>query len=494
VRVAAALVALVCCAASLEAQARVSITDRGHGAGGRILEEALARPHRLVEPDTTWFILGRNEQERTTIIVLGRTAAIAGKVDGDVIVVGGDLFVRPGADISGRAIAIGGGAYPSTLAHVGGGSQSFRDNTYDITRTGSTYRLAYRSLAEYPSPPLLFPGVYGLRLPAYDRVNGLSAPFGPALTFAGGRGEVHGLVTYRSDLGKIDPSLRGGLQMTRRLRGMFSAQRGTFTNDSWIWTDAVNSLSVLVYGDDTRNYYRADRAELTLHRLWEGTSFRLEPFIGGLGERAWSVGPAVGELRGPWSVIGRDTLSAWRPNPAIDDGTIASALGGARLEWESGGVKVDARSRAEMSVSAPTSQFLQVSSDLGVGFLTFGEQEYAMDVHWVTTPGPTPPRQRFAYLGGSGTLPFNDMLSMGGGELLLVDQRYSIPLTNVTLGLLGMPTLQFRHRFGSAGADALPSFEQILGVGLMLTIVRAELQLDPRSRRVRFGAGFTFSR
>jgi hypothetical protein len=481
---------------ALQAQARVTIGDLGPGASGRILSEALARPHRLVEPDTGWFIVRRGEHERATLIVLGRSAAIAGNVDGDVIVVGGDLFVRPGAQISERAIAIGGGVYPSSLAFVGKGSESFRDNTFTIIRASDGYRLEYRSLREHASPPLLFPGIYGLRLPSYDRVNGASVPFGPSFSFAGGRGEINGLATYRSDLGKIDPSLTGQLQLTRRLRAVFSAERGTFSNDAWIWSGFVNSLSVLALGTDTRNYYRADRADFTVHRLWERSRIQFEPFIGGQIERAWSVGPAIGEPGAPWSVLGRtQRFGMRRPNPAIAPGNVSSALAGSALQWESQGLKLRARTRGEANFSAPADErFTQVTSDIGVGFLTFGEQEYGLDVHWVTTAGDTPPPQRFAYLGGSGTMPFLDLLEQGGDELLLIDQRYSIPLLKVRVGILGIPTLQFRHRMGSAGVGRLPSLEQMIGVGVSLTIVRGEVQLDPVSGKVRFGAGFTFSR
>jgi hypothetical protein len=482
--------------AGLQAQARVIITDLGAGASGRILQEALAQPHRLVEPDSGWFVQRRNEQERSSLIVLGRTAAISGSVAGDVIVVAGDLFVRPGAHIDGRAIAIGGAVYPSALSIIRHGSQSFRDNTFSITRAADGYRLEYVSLREHAATPLLFPGVYGLRLPTYDRVNGASVPFGPAFSFAGGRGEVDILATYRSDLGKADPSLEGSIQLSRRSRARLEARRGSFSNDAWIWSDFVNSVAVLVYGADTRNYYRADRAELAVHRLWESSHAQIEPFVGGVAERAWSVGPAIGEQRGPWSIVERkDTLGMWRPNPGITDGSVTSVVAGSTLQWESDGVKVQARTRGEMSLASPLdTAFVQITSDVGVTFPTFGEQEYALDVHWVTTPSDAPPRQRLVYLGGPGTLPFITMLEQGGDELLLIDQRYSYPLLNVRIGILGIPTLLFRHRIGSAGLGRLPAFEQMVGVGILLTILRGEIQIDPATGKVRGGVGFSFSR
>lgn len=490
---AAALIGLL--AAGLRAQA-VTVTDLGPGAGGRILREALAGPHRLIEPDTGWFVLRRDERVGTPLVVLGRTAAISGIVDGDVVVVDGDLHVRPGAHIKGRAVAIGGGVYPSMRSVVLRGTHSFRDNTFEISRTANGYRLAYRSLREHATPALLFPGMYGLRLPSYDRVNGVSLPFGPSFSFLGDRGDVDVLLTYRSDLGKFDPAIVGGLLLSRRLRLHAEAQRGTLTNEAWIWSNFVNSFSALALGLDTRNYYRADRAELTLHRLWEGTRAQIEPFLGGLAERGWSVGPAIGEQRGPWSIMRRKDLDAlWRPNPTIGDGRITSALAGTSLQWQAQDVRIRARTRGEMSLEAPGDlSFTQVTSNLDVAFPTFGEQEYNLDVHWVTTFGDTPPPQRFSYLGGAGTLLFLELLEQGGDELLFIDQRYSIPLLRRRLGIFGIPTLLLRHRLGSAGVSELPSFEQVIAVGVMLTLIRAEIHIDPATGKTRKSAGFSFSR
>lgn len=487
------------------AQPRVVVADRGPGASGRILSDVLEDRHQLVEPgaDTVWFVLGRNQQVRGSLVVLGRTAAIEGQVDQDVVVVGGDLFVRPEAHISGRGIAIGGGVYPSTLAIVEGGIRSFRDNTFDITRSPDGYLLTYRSLYADGTPPLVFPGVYGLRAPSYDRANGASISGGPSLSFAGGRGNADFLITYRSDLGKFDPAAEATFEVSRRFRLEGSAGRGTFSNDDWIWSNLVNSLASVVFGRDTRNYYRADRGQVTAHRAWEAATMVIEPFVGARGERSWAVGPAVGDTSSPWSILGRtDTLDGMRrPNPQVGKLTLVSALAGTALQWESGGVRAEGRVFAEQSLSASGSAgagaddvFTQITSDLYLTFLTFGEQSYEFSGRWMTTPGGSPPPQRFAYIGGSGTLPFLDLLEQGGDELVFIDQRYSVPLTTIQLGMLGAPTLQLRHRLGSAGFQRLPSLEQVLGVGVIVSVVRGEFLVDPATGETRVSVGFSFAR
>jgi hypothetical protein len=64
----------------------------------------------------------------------------------------------------------------------------------------------------------------------------------------------------------------------------------------------------------------------------------------------------------------------------------------------------------------------------------------------------------------------------------------------VHVGLLGEPTLQIRHRLGSAGVGRLPTLEQVVGLGVMLTLIRGEIQLDPATGDTRFSVGFSFSR
>jgi hypothetical protein len=485
------------------AQPRVVIVDQGPGPSGQLLAGVLAGPYRLIEPDTAQFILSRDERVTTALVVLGRRrTSIDGHVDGDLVVVGGDIFVHPGAAIGGRAIAIGGAVYSSTLADSLHETLSFRDNTFVVTRSATGYELRYQSLVADATSPLTLPGFYGLRLPSYDRVNGVSLVAGPALTFAGDRGEANALVTYRSDLGRIDPSADVSFQIEPRLRIDGFVGRGTFSNDRWIRSDLVNSFFALVIGADTRNYHRADRAEATVHRLWETTTLRLEPFLGGRGERSWAVGPGIGEDGAPWSIFRRtDTVDGMRrPNPPVPELDIISVLGGADLAWEDGGVRATARAGAERSLHlegpavAPGSAFTQLSLDLYVTFLTFGDQQYEIDVHHVTTPEGSPPPQRFAYLGGAGTLPFLDLLEQGGGELLFLDQRYSIPVPRIRLGILGTPTFLLRHRVGGAGLSRLPELEQALSAGVIISVLRGEFVIDPATGDTRGSVAFSFAR
>ncbi|HUF29287.1 MAG TPA: hypothetical protein VMM77_01395, partial [Gemmatimonadaceae bacterium] len=101
------LFALLLAAGSAPAQ--IVLVNRGPGEPGRILEAALAAPHTVMYSQEP-VELPRDSVINQTVIILAPRTTVASTVHGDVIVVGGDLFMHPGGNIQGRAIAIGGGA------------------------------------------------------------------------------------------------------------------------------------------------------------------------------------------------------------------------------------------------------------------------------------------------------------------------------------------------------------------------------------------------
>ena len=491
-------VILVAAAARLPAQPVVRITDLGPGVAGRLLRDALLQPHVLyvAAGDTIPVRLRRDSVFERTVIVLGRSATVSATVRGDVIVVGGDLYLHPGAQIDGRAVAIGGGVYNSTLAIVRGGRQSYRDETFDVIRQApGVYALDYRALNGPLPPPVSLPGLFGVRFPTYDRVDGLSIPWGPYGEFLDGRALVDLTATYRSNLGAIDPWLAGHLALGRRSALDASLGRTTLSNDAWIWSDLVNSLSTFGLGTDTRNYYRADRAQASVSRSWEWATGLVEPFIGGAVERGWSTGPQTPDAKRPWSLWGHDSMRRiLRPNPPVVAGTIVSALVGSTLHWENQGVVADLSLSTEVAPRSPTdARFVQTTGDASVVFPTFGTQRLSVTSHVVTTGGHAPP-QRYAYLGGSGTLPTFRLLQFGGDELLFVDARYAIPLDRVVIRYVGAPTITLRYATGAAGVGRLPPLEQNVGAMLSVNLARVEYLIDPHTHRSNISFGLSVSR
>jgi hypothetical protein len=180
----------------------------------------------------------------------------------------------------------------------------------------------------------------------------------------------------------------------------------------------------------------------------------------------------------------------------VERGRITSAFAGTTMHWRFGDVLTSAAARVEVPLETPSdARFLQLTIDASMRFPTFGVQRFRTDVHLVATPGDTAPPQRFAYLGGSGTLPvIENPLSLGGDQLLLIDSRYEIPLTRYTVPFAGAPTLALRHRIGSAGVQRLPRFVQNVGVMATLSFLRVEYSLDPATRNDRISLSLSFAR
>ncbi len=353
---------------------------------------------------------------------------------------------------------------------------------------------------EYHDSPLSLPLGLGLRIPTYDRINGLALPWGPKLEMGDGRLDVDGLVTYRSNLGKWDPSIEGVIRPGDSQELRFSVGRGTFTNDSWIRDDITNSAAALFVGSDARNYFRGDRATARFSTAITRTSITLTPFIGGNIERDWSTG-SLAPPKSPWSFFGRKgNLKMRRPNPPIFKGSIGSILAGTGFQAVSGGLdaKLDAILERSLHITEPpcfatpgglfcpgSDNFTQATLDGKLTFPTFGSQTFTFKGHTVLTGGGTVP-QRFAYLGGSGTLATVNLLALGGDRLLFVSGDYMIPFDRIQLPYLGSPFLALRYAAGNAGVGDVPTLIQNLGIGAGVSLFRVDYNIDPASTRSVF--------
>jgi len=371
--------------------------------------------------------------------------------------------------------------------------------------------------ADYHESPISLPLGLGLRIPTYDRVNGLAIPWGPKLELNDARVDVDALVTYRSNLGKWDPSLEGSLRPgDNEIR--FYAGRGTFTNDAWIRGDLTNSVAAFFAGSDSRNYYRGDKATARFAHAINGNGIIVTPYIGANLERDWSTG-SLAPAKSPWSVFGRKgNLKMRRPNPRVDIGSITSGLGGIKTEVVRGGLegKLDAMLEQSIRVALKpdcsgftgpicpqaqsTDNFTQLTLDGSVGFPTFGSQTFAFKGHaLVSWSGTQVPGQRFAYLGGSGTLATVNLLALGGSHLLFVQGDYIIPFDQIQLPFVGPPFIGLRYAAGSAGIGGLPTLIQNLGVGVGASLFRVDYTIDPAqnrsplSRKSAFSFGFSLA-
>jgi hypothetical protein len=503
-RVALGVLLLVSGSIGAAGQDVIQLRDPGPHGGPSAVVQALAGQYMVVTPAADRALVARDAPHPRTIIVLGRDAVVEGDVRGDVIVIGGDLYMHPGAAISGRAVAIGGGVYESSTAHIAGGAQSYREFTYDIAHGTGAWELTYRQI-EIADEQNGVPSVYGLRMPTYDRSNGLSFPFAPTIDIPHTRVTVEPRVTYRSQLGRLDPSVIVVDSLGANTALRLSAGRSTFTNDAWIWSDLVNSLEVIWRGDDSRNYYRATRGELALERTLKFSSgATLQPYVGGRIEKAATVRPDSVAAGGPWSFIGRhDRDDMLRPNPAIDAGVTGSFLAGAQFRWTASDVTGRLRVDEELGAFSEDcngcdlssgADFAQTTIDGSIEFPTFGTQRIGFEGHAVITSHGSTPRQRWAYIGGSGTIPTLEMLSRGGDQLVYIDARYDIPIDAIQLPLGGTPVVTLREIIGGAEFGRFPTLAQAAGVRVSASFVYVEWLIDPVSHHHHLSYGFSVAR
>lgn len=472
-------------AAAATTPRRLIMRDAGPGAPGRLLRDVLARPHLLVVAPDTGLTLGRATRVDQTLVVVGGPVRLAATVRGDVVVLG-ELFLRPGADVDGRAVAMGGGVYNSTLAHVGGELLSYRGVTPTATDDGAGgLALDLRRAGPTLVPRLSLPGTYGLRIPAYTRVDGLVVTFGPEVAFDTGHVRLEPVVTYRSHLGAIDPGVRAFADLPRGLTAEFRAERGTFTNDAWSRGELINTIIFAGTGADARNYYRADRVELTFDRRSDLASGILEPRIGIRTERAFSVARDSASAR-PFTVFGRDDIEgARRPNPAVTGGRITSALAGLRVRRDT---PAGTRGRAEVQVEQALAverggRFTRAIVDLALERPLPNDRNAVLLAHAAVTAGRAVPSQRYAYLGGGPTLPSLALLDQGGTELVWVEARYTLPLRVVRVPVVGTyPAFTLRGAAGAAGVSTLPPLTPNVGLRLSVGPLRADYVFDPRGR------------
>jgi len=493
---AVALLALGALASVAHAQDSLRIRAPGPTVAEQIVEQTLSHRY-IVRHEQFNTRLFRDSVFDTTVVVLNSDATVASTVHGDVVVINGDLFLQPGAKVDGKAVAIGGGVYDSQQAKVGGEKLSFRDVHFDTARTSTGIDLVYR----VPPPPedtiptVGLPGLFGFRLPVYDRVDGLSLPWGPRITLVDSRLVVDPTLTYRSNLGAYDPAVSVRVDLRHGWSATAFGGRTTLTNDGWIQSDLANTISTLGVGSDYRNYWRSTRFEGRLVREWLYSDGDLQLSGGGRTEDDWSV-----RAGGPWSFFNRnDSLHMRRPNPGVERGRLSSVLFGARGSWERERVALALGADAEVAVDAPNNEhFTQTTIFARAAFPTFvtklGTQTFVFHTRMVLTVGDTAPPQRFAYIGGSGTLPTFHILSEGGEQMMFLEGLYNFPIETFHVPYLGTPIITVREMLGSTGIGSLGRFDSNIGARVTLGLFSGEIFVNPANGDHVFSVGLSLLR
>lgn len=432
----------------------------------RFLEEGT---YTLWTRDT---VLARGDTVAGDLLVLEASVRIAGRVTGDVHVVAGDLFLRPGARLGGDALVLGGGYYVSSEAVVDG-EVVYRPNLLlGVLPSEGGWRIHH---VRQERRAVQLDGIAGFHAPVYRRVDGWTFGWGGTVRAVELPAEpgLHGAVRFHTaGPRKWEGTVGAAVHPTGSLRVSLEGERRTATRDGWIRGDVLNSLSYLVGGDDYRNYYRSERAALRVASTAEE----------GLAPAAWIGWEEASSLAArPLGVLFADDGDV-RPNPPVDDGEIWSV--GAELSYRRRGPE----RRLEASLRAE-------AADSTAG----GDASFLLGEARVRYRGPAPPtghrvelfgitrwdlsgqlpRQRWSALGGSGTLPVLDVLSLRGPRLLYLDATYVVPLPALRVPVLGGPRVFVRNALGSAWADGEEvGLEDNVSVGVRFLFLELGVAVD----------------
>lgn len=478
-----AVIALLAAAVPAGAQ-EVRVTGRGDTEHDRLLRQLVrSGEYVLIARDT---LLARNDTVRGNALVAGVTVRVEGVIEGDLVIVDANVFMRPTARILGDVRNIGGGLYYSELAAVSGSVRSEPNAPYRVDHRADGGVAIVGTVSE---SPLVLYGFRGFHIPTYDRVDGLTLSAGAGLMLPRvGDIEpvVRGRVDYRTERGDVTGGGELGF-VRRRTEIAVGAERTTVTNERWIRSDLNNSISSLVQGRDRRDYYSADRAYVEVRRVLERGTRVTSAYLRAQVEDADSL-----PSRDPWSLRGefRDD------NIAFPDSRISSAILGLRTTWT--------LPRHVLELDAAT----EFGTGLFDGQYDFGR--YELDAKWAMqalsdhtltiephVQGPLPgtdslPRQRWSFIGGSGTLLTYDIAEFRGDRVAFVETEYSIPLPPaLRIRFLGRPNIELLHMAGMAWtADQERGLEQNVGIRLRFNILYLRAVTHPS--RFSDDAQFTF--
>lgn len=472
------------------------ISGDDQSTAARIAREVLdRRAYVYIDRDT---ILGPDFQAPGDLVVYDAEVRLEGSVAGSAVVIGGDLWIRPGGRVGGSIAVVGGGVYPAGLAVVDRDSIFVtRPRTRIDIETRPTGRdgeyVAAAQITPPPRPAFFAPAVGPF--PTYDRVNGLTLSAsanirptrrddGPVLNVWGAyrfeqENKLGGGVRWRAPLGRENLQLTG------------EASRATRTMDAWIRGDVANSVRALVLGRDYRDYWDADVFRVMVERPVG------KPLIAG---ESW-LGPRVGvqvsddralETQDPWSLLDREGLE--RENPAALEGTIVSLLAGTEYHWRATTSSFDGDANLEHALAAPGdaefTQALVQGTYLASALRTHSLRVYG---RFMAPIGGSAPPQRRGILGGGGSLPSEPIARFRGDHLVFIESSYIIPLNNIILPVVGSPSVEAVHLAGAAWTgDDEPQWVQNAGVGVIFALVRARMMINPADRPAtpKFTFGF----
>ncbi len=279
--------------------------------------------------------IDRNDSVFTNVVVKGGDLTVYGYVDGDVLVVGGTLYVKEGARITGNVRIING-----DYVRDNGG---FVDGYVDKTSSRSVGYREDRRRYSYPSRSFRVPWMsdnanfdnFRFR---YNRVEGLFLGLGTEKKFY-----WDGAKSFTSfgsvGWGIRSHTWRGNLGIARQFPLRTSEGEEMFeigvegysltdSKDQWLIDVNENTAAALLLHEDFRDYFERNGYSAHIAYYSQNDYFRTELKAAYLHDQYASL-----KNNTEWAFFGGEKL--FRPNPLIDDGKMRSVLASAGISTES---------------------------------------------------------------------------------------------------------------------------------------------------------------
>jgi hypothetical protein len=283
---------------------------------------------------------------RGRVASLGGPFVVGGRIEGDLLVINGDLRFEPGGRVDGDVVVVGGRVLAQVEGSIGG-TVEVHETPLTYTFRGEGIAFVERGRRDGLSSPLGF-GRSRFTLRAgrnYNRIEGLPVVFGPILeTSARNPLRLEALGVWRtesgfdlqgSDLGytvRLEQSMGGRDEL-----GIgFGVRSEIVPIEAWGVSDLEASLATFILHRDFRDYLEERGWNSFLQ--WRPRAIPLSVTWEYREARHRFVAPG-----GPWSL--KDNDLPWRPQPATAEGELRS-LGMA--------LRVDTRN----DVRAPTDGWL----------------------------------------------------------------------------------------------------------------------------------------
>ena len=263
------------------------------------------------------YTLEDDETSDKSVEVLNGDAFIYGKIDGTLIVVNGDAYVRHDAKITGDVIVVNGTSHISTDASVEGNVIEQNGNNLR-ERDSFVHRL---KLTEHPDIWQNHDFIFDKLAANYDRVDGLFLGLGTDKDyFWDGEDEIspYGFVGYAFALHRwrYQLGLDKWVGNENRFELGLEAHSLTDSKDYWMIGAKENLVYSILAREDFMDYYNRQGVSFHVAQYYEMNS-RIT--------LSYNVDKYASLTRNTnWSVFGGDKV--FRDNPAIEEGWMRSIM------------------------------------------------------------------------------------------------------------------------------------------------------------------------